>query len=75
MHNEKITNNLLEVFSDSKPENVLITSSSCVYKDKGPNTIGRYLFEENPEEANKGYGWAKRFRTKFILYSELNRLI
>ena len=76
LHNEKITNNLLEVFSDSKPENVLITSSSCVYKDEGPNTISeRYLFEENPEEANKGYGWAKRFlEQKFILYSELNRI-
>ena len=45
----KLTNNLLEVFSDSKPENVLITSSSCVYKDEGPNTISeRYLFEQNP---------------------------
>ncbi len=76
LHNEKITNNLLEVFADSKPENLLITSSSCVYKDGGPDTISeRYLFEENPEEANKGYGWAKRFlEQKFILFSEINQI-
>ncbi|MBO6960208.1 MAG: NAD-dependent epimerase/dehydratase family protein [Prochlorococcus marinus CUG1438] len=76
LHNEKITNNLLEVFTESKPENILITSSSCVYKDGGPDTISeRDLFEENPEEANKGYGWAKRFlEQKFILFSEINEV-
>ena len=39
LHNEKITNNLVEVFTESKPENVLIASSSCVYKDGGPDTV------------------------------------
>ena len=76
LHNERITNNLLEVFTESKPENLLITSSSCVYKDGGPDTVSeRNLFEENPEEANKGYGWAKRFlEQKFILFSEINQI-
>ena len=46
IHNEKITNNLLEVFEVSKPDNLLITSSSCVYMDEGPDLIGeRKLFE------------------------------
>ncbi|MBO8232357.1 hypothetical protein CU311_06645 [Prochlorococcus marinus str. MU1402] len=73
LHNEKITNNLLEVFESSKPENLLITSSSCVYMDKGPDLIGeRELFENDPERVNRGYGWAKRFlEQKFILLSEI----
>ena len=76
LHNEKITNNLLEVFENTKPRNLLITSSSCVYKDEGPETISeRYLFEKDPEKVNMGYGWAKRFlEQKFLLLSELNGL-
>ena len=76
LHNEKITNNLLETFEDTKPLKILIASSSCVYKDNGPNTIGeRYLFEEEPENVNKGYGWAKRFlEQKFLLLSEINNI-
>lgn len=74
IHNEKITNNLLEVFENSKPIKIMITSSSCVYMDHGPDLISeRKLFENNPEDVNKGYGWAKRFlEQKFLLLSELN---
>ena len=73
IHNEKITNNLLEVFENTKPEKILITSSSCVYKDEGPDIISeRPLFENEPERVNRGYGWAKRFlEQKFILLSEI----
>ncbi len=76
LHNEKITNNLLEVFEDSKPEKILITSSSCVYMDEGPDLIGeRDLFENEPERVNRGYGWAKRFlEKKFLLLSEIYNL-
>ena len=76
IHNEKITNNLLEVFEESKPENLLITSSSCIYMDEGPDLIGeRKLFENDPEKVNKGYGWAKRFlEQKFLLLSEISSL-
>ena len=76
LHNEKITNNLLEVFEKTKPRNLLITSSSCVYMDDGPETISeRDLFEKDPEKVNMGYGWAKRFlEQKFLLLSELNHL-
>jgi len=76
LHNEKITNNLLEVFEDSKPEKLLLASSSCVYEDQGPEVINeRPLFEKEPEMVNRGYGWAKRFlEQKFLLLSELNKL-
>ena len=39
IHNEKITNNLLEYFTKKPPERLLITSSSCVYSDDGPDII------------------------------------
>ncbi len=76
LHNEKITNNLLEVFQLSKPENLMITSSSCVYMDDGPDLIKeRNLFENDPERVNRGYGWAKRFlEQKFLLLSEINNI-
>ena len=62
MHNEKITNNLLEVFENSKPYKILVASSSCVFKDNGPDLISeRYLFDQEPEIVNRGYGWAQRF--------------
>lgn len=76
LHNEKITNNLLEIFESNKPENLLITSSSCVYMDEGPDTmVERKLFEKDPEKVNKGYGWAKRFlEQKFLLLAEINNI-
>ena len=42
--------------------------------DSGPYLISeRKLFENNPEDVNKGYGWAKRFlEQKFLLLSEFN---
>ena len=76
IHNEKITNNLVEIFEDTKPKKVMIASSSCVYKDDGPDLISEMdLFENNPEEVNRGYGWAKRFlEQKFLLLAEFNNL-
>tara|TARA_Y100000991_G_C21963523_1_gene345692 strand:+ start:632 stop:1609 length:978 start_codon:yes stop_codon:yes gene_type:complete len=76
IHNEKITNNLLEVFERNKPKDVLIASSSCVYMDEGPEIISeRDLFENEPEKVNQGYGWAKRFlEKKFTMLSEINNL-
>jgi UDP-glucose 4-epimerase len=62
LHNERITNNLIEAFKSSKPEHVLITSSSCVYSDEGPEQSKET--EELigiPEKANLSYGWSKRF--------------
>ncbi len=71
-HNELITNNLLSVLAVTKPEHILITSSSCVYDDNGPDTIPELpLFEKDPEYVNRGYGWAKRFlEKKAELFSE-----
>ena len=76
LHNEKITNNLLETFEETKPNKILITSSSCVYSDEGPDSLGeRYLFEKEPEKVNMGYGWAKRFlEQKFSILSKINNI-
>jgi nucleoside-diphosphate-sugar epimerase len=61
-HNERITNNLVEALSRTKIEHLLVTSSSCVYSDDGPDIIPELpLFAGEPELANWGYGWAKRF--------------
>ena len=76
LHNEQITNNLLAIFEETKPDKILIASSSCVYMDEGPDLINeRDLFENEPEKVNMGYGWAKRFlEKKFILLSEIYNL-
>ncbi len=61
-HNERISTNLIEALEKHRPEHVLITSSSCVYDDDGPDMIPELpLFLDDPERVNKGYGWAKRF--------------
>ena len=62
LHNERVTNNLIEGLKFSNTESVLITSSSCVYDDNGPDTTPELpVFLDDPEFANRGYGWAKRF--------------
>lgn len=61
-HNERITNNLLAALVIHRPRHLLVTSSSCVYDDHGPDKIPELpLFEGEPEMVNWGYGWAKRF--------------
>ena len=61
-HNERITNNLLAAIARHQPKQTLIVSSSCVYDDDGPNPMAEApLFRGEPERANRGYGWAKRF--------------
>jgi UDP-glucose 4-epimerase len=60
-HNEAITNNLLAALAKRRPAHLLVTSSSCVYPDDGPDTVPELpLFTGEPELANWGYGWAKR---------------
>ena len=61
-HNERITNNLLHVLSRRPVAYLLAVSSSCVYPDDGPDTVPELpLLAGEPEQANWGYGWAKRF--------------
>ena len=61
-HNERITNNLVQVLARTPVEYLLVTSSSCVYPDNGPDTIPELPpYTGEPEAANWGYGWAKRF--------------
>jgi nucleoside-diphosphate-sugar epimerase len=61
-HNERITNNLVQTLARRPVRRLLVTSSSCVYPDNGPDTVGELeLFTGEPEMANWGYGWAKRF--------------
>ena len=61
-HNEQVTNNLLWALAAHPPRRLLVTSSSCVYPDSGPDTIPELpVFTGEPEHVNRGYGWAKRF--------------
>jgi nucleoside-diphosphate-sugar epimerase len=61
-HNERVTDSVLSAILAHRPNHVLVTSSSCVYPDDGPDTIPELpLFENEPEKVNWGYGWAKRF--------------
>jgi UDP-glucose 4-epimerase len=60
-HNERITNNLLDALSARPVQHLLVCSSSCVYPDDGPDTVAELpVFCGEPEQANWGYGWAKR---------------
>lgn len=62
VHNERITNNLVAALAVHRPKHMVIASSSCVYRDDGPDTVAEVaVFEGEPELANWGYGWAKRF--------------
>lgn len=62
LHNERITNNLVAALAIHKPKHLVITSTSCVYRDDGPDTVAEVpVFGGEPEMANWGYGWAKRF--------------
>ena len=60
-HNEAITHNLLTSLAKQPPQWLMVTSSSCVYPDDGPDIIPEMpLFTREPEAVNWGYGWAKR---------------
>ena len=61
-HNEKITNNLMHELMKRPVSHLLIASSSCVYPDDAPTPLPELpVFTGEPEVANSGYGWAKRF--------------
>lgn len=61
-HNERTTNNVISALAQHRPKHLVVTSSSCVYRDDGPDVMAEApLFEGEPEMANWGYGWAKRF--------------
>ncbi len=72
MHNERITDGMVEALEIHRPKFVLTVSSSCVHRDDGPDTFSEMpIFDGEPEKANRGYGWAKRFmEMKFILLAE-----
>jgi UDP-glucose 4-epimerase len=62
-HNERITTNLLDALVRRPVERLVIASSSCVYSDDGPEIMTELpaFGGGEPERANWGYGWAKRF--------------
>ncbi len=70
-HNERVTDNLLDAVARHRPQRLLVTSSSCVYPDDGPDTVPELaVFEGEPEMVNWGYGWAKRFlEQKAMMYA------
>jgi nucleoside-diphosphate-sugar epimerase len=60
-HNERITGNLVNTLARRPVAWLMVTSSSCVYPDDGPDTVPELpLYTGEPEMANWGYGWAKR---------------
>lgn len=66
-HNELITNTIIKYLAICNPKGVLITSSSCVYPDDGPEKmVEGSTFQGEPELANYGYGWSKRILEKKI---------
>lgn len=71
-HNERISTNIIEALDKHRPKQLLVTSSSCVYDDNGPDTIPELpVFLDDPEQVNKGYGWSKRFlECKASLFAE-----
>ena len=75
IHNERITTNLLEYFTKKPPERLLITSSSCVYSDHGPDIIAEdFVIDGKPEIANFGYGLSKIYlEEKFKLLAETKK--
>jgi nucleoside-diphosphate-sugar epimerase len=61
-HNERINNSVLSALYRHRPKHLLVTSSSCVHRDDGPDTVPELpLWDGEPEVVNWGYGWAKRF--------------
>lgn len=62
LHNEQVSNCVLAALAEHQPRHVLVASSSCVYRDDGLDRMHEApVFEGEPEIANWGYGWAKRF--------------
>jgi len=75
-HNERVTTNVIDALEKGRPKHVLMTSSSCIYDDLGPDLLPELpLFEGNPEKVNRGYGWAKRFlEQKSNLFSQETKI-
>lgn len=66
-HNLKITNNIVKSLKNTNISYFQCVSSSCVYKDEGPNKISEnFKLTGKPEKANLGYGLAKRYLEKRI---------
>lgn len=56
-----ITSNIIKAITLNNIENVLLTSSACVYpSDASIPTKEEEGFNGIPEKTNEGYGWAKR---------------
>ncbi len=71
-HNESITQNLLNALALRPPRHLLVTSSSSVYPDDGPDCVAELpVFTGEPEQVNWGYGWSKRLlEQKASLFSK-----
>lgn len=75
-HGEMLTNsllislNLLEAARKANVKDYLYVSSSCVYADHYMNEAVPEYYADSyiPEQANEGYGWAKRIGEKQCRY-------
>ena len=60
-HNTAMQINVLEAARQNEVDRFLVVSSSCVYPDDSPVPIPELpVMTGFPEQANEGYGWAKR---------------
>ena len=67
-HNLMITNNIIKSMKGAKIKYLQCVSSSCVYRDTGPDKISEKLkLYGKPEKANLGYGKAKRYLEKKMI--------
>jgi nucleoside-diphosphate-sugar epimerase len=59
--NSQINANVIEAVGGNGIPGLLAVSSSCVYSDETPDGMSEDCgFQNDPERANWGYGWAKR---------------
>lgn len=65
-----INTNILEACRKAQVPRVMIASSSCVYPDDAavPTPETQDISGSGPEQANEGYGWAKRMLERQAVY-------
>lgn len=60
--NRRLNSSVLKACVDRKVSRVCVISSSCIYPDDAPSPTPELpVLSGDPERANRGYGWAKRY--------------
>jgi UDP-glucose 4-epimerase len=60
--NKDLNTRILDACRKKRVERLCVVSSSCVYPDDAPSPTPELpVMTRDPEKANEGYGWAKRY--------------